>query len=161
MPPKGKSVDRPKLLAVQPLLKKHLWLEYEGERERVFDVSPYIKGKWFGELEDEDYFKQVRLSPDVAGVEWPHGQDIAPHELYEKSETLLQRKYVRIIDLFAQKANISKEEALDFFYSSVTYQLMSKGIADSHCLSDDYLAEDLVMELARQKENKEMKNREL
>lgn len=67
---------------------------------------------------------------------------------------LLQMKYARVIDLFAQKANISKEEALDFFYSSVTYQLMSKGIADSHCLSDDYLAEDLAMELARQKENK-------
>ena len=151
---KAKPVDRPKLLAVQPLLKKHLWLEYEGECGRVFDVSPYIKGKWFGELEDEDYFKQVRLLPDVSGGEWPHGQDIAPHELYENSETLLQRKYIRVIDLFAQKANISKEEALDFFYSSVTYQLMSKGIADSHCLSDDYLAEDLVMELVKQKENK-------
>lgn len=70
---------------------------------------------------------------------------------------LLQMKYARVIDLFAQKANISKEEALDFFYSSVTYQLMSKGIADSHCLSDDYLAEDLVMELARRKNSIEMK----
>lgn len=100
---KAKPVDRPKLLAVQPLLKKHLWLEYEGECGRVFDVSPYIKGKWFGELEDEDYFKQVRLLPDVSGVEWPHRQDIAPHELYENSETLLQRKYIRVIDLFCPK----------------------------------------------------------
>lgn len=59
---------------------------------------------------------------------------------------LLQKKYTRVINLFAEKANISLGEALRFFYHSVTYKLISKGVSDMHCMSDDYLAEDLRIE---------------
>ena len=30
-----------------------------GERKR-FDVKPYIKGSWYGKLENPDYFRRVR-----------------------------------------------------------------------------------------------------
>ncbi len=63
--------------------------------------------------------------------------------------TLLQMKYSRVIDLFAQKAGITLRQALDFFYNSDEYDLISEGIADMHCLSDDYLAEDLLEEFQR------------
>lgn len=42
---------------------------------------PYIKGSCFGELSDETYFRQVRVTEQ--GIEWPNEQDIAPHELYD------------------------------------------------------------------------------
>ena len=35
---------------------------------------------------------------------------------------------------------------LDFFYHSSTYELMSEGISDMHCMSDEYLIEDLERE---------------
>ena len=63
---------------------------------------------------------------------------------------LLRRKYARIVKLFAEQTGLSYEQALDFFYDSKTYELMSEGVADMHCLSDDYLAEELVIELSRQ-----------
>ena len=59
---------------------------------------------------------------------------------------LLQMKYARIVDLFAQKAGLSLEKALDFFYHSLEYDLISEGVSDLHCMSDDYLAEDLLEE---------------
>ena len=59
---------------------------------------------------------------------------------------LLQRKYARVIVLFAQKADISLKEALDFFYSSKEQELLSEGVSDLHCMSDDYIAEDLLEE---------------
>ncbi len=59
---------------------------------------------------------------------------------------LLQKKYARIIENFARKKSISIEESLDFFYHSFTYELMSKGISDMHCMSDEYLIEDLERE---------------
>ncbi len=59
---------------------------------------------------------------------------------------LLQMKYARIVALFAQKANISLDDALKFFYHSLTYQLMREGIADMHCLSDGYLSDELMIE---------------
>ncbi len=62
---------------------------------------------------------------------------------------LLQKKYARVVELFAQQADISFEEALRFFYQSQTYSLMSQGIADMHCRSDGYLSDDLCDELAR------------
>lgn len=63
---------------------------------------------------------------------------------------LLRRKYARIVKLFADQTGLSYEQALDFFYDSKTYELMSEGVADMHCLSDDYLAEELVIERSRQ-----------
>lgn len=59
---------------------------------------------------------------------------------------LLQRKYARVIALFAQKSGLSLDAALDFFYRSNEYKLLREGVADLHCMSDDYLAEDLKEE---------------
>ncbi|MDY3759356.1 MAG: DUF3791 domain-containing protein [Treponema sp.] len=60
--------------------------------------------------------------------------------------TLLQMKYARIIFLLAKKANIDEEKAMELFYNSNTYMLMSKGISDFHCLSDAYLVEEIMLE---------------
>ena len=59
---------------------------------------------------------------------------------------LLQKKYTRIVALFAQRNKLSLDEALDFFYHSDVYRFMSEGISDMHCCSDLYLVEDLEME---------------
>lgn len=59
---------------------------------------------------------------------------------------LLQKKYARVVSLFAEKKKITLEEALDFFYHSFVYQLVSEGCADMHCRSDAYLVEELTME---------------
>ena len=59
---------------------------------------------------------------------------------------LLQIKYTRILNIFAKLAGITLEQALDFFYNSTMYELISQGVADLHCMSDEYLAEDLLEE---------------
>ena len=59
---------------------------------------------------------------------------------------LLQRKYARIVKLFAEKTGLTHEQALDFFYNSKTFELISEGFADMHCLSEEYLAEELMIE---------------
>ena len=59
---------------------------------------------------------------------------------------LLQKKYARIVELFAKHNNITLNKALGIFYHSELYQLMSKGISDMHCMSDEYLLQELEME---------------
>ncbi|MGV8905512.1 MAG: DUF2442 domain-containing protein [Acetobacterium sp.] len=71
----------PRVLKVEPLNCYRLYLKFEDGKEGSFDVTPYIKGSWFGELSDLKYFKQVRVTD--YGIEWPNEQDIAPHELYD------------------------------------------------------------------------------
>lgn len=59
---------------------------------------------------------------------------------------LLQKKYSRIFVCFANRMDISLDEALDFFYHSDVYQLIRDGVSDMHCMSDEYLAEELEQE---------------
>lgn len=59
---------------------------------------------------------------------------------------LLQKKYSRVIECFAEKVGISLNSALDFFYRSEVYHLVHDGVSDMHCMSDEYLADELKME---------------
>ena len=42
--------------------------------------------------------------------------------------------------LHTKQSGMSLEDALDFFYDSDIYYMMSEGIADLHCLGNGYLA---------------------
>lgn len=79
---------QPKLLKVEPMENMRLHLFYETGEEKVFDVSAYAEGPWFGELRDRAYFQSVRILPDGTGIEWAGGQDVAPHELYEQGKAV-------------------------------------------------------------------------
>ena len=59
---------------------------------------------------------------------------------------LLQKKYARVVELFAKENNISLEKALDIFYHSELFKLMSEGVSDMHCMSDEYLVQELEEE---------------
>ena len=59
---------------------------------------------------------------------------------------LLQKKYSRVVECFAKKTGISLDCALDFFYRSELYRLISEGVSDMHCMSDEYLADELITE---------------
>ncbi|MDR1622918.1 MAG: DUF2442 domain-containing protein [Synergistaceae bacterium] len=76
---------QPKIIDLETLSDYKLKIHYETGEERLFDVSPYIRGDWYGRLKESSYFRTVHVIPGGAGIEWPDGQDIAPHELYEAS----------------------------------------------------------------------------
>ena len=59
------------------------------------------------------------------------------------SPTLLQKKYSRIIEKYAEESASSLLEALDTFYNSKTYRLIDEGVSDIHCMSDEYLVKEL------------------
>lgn len=62
------------------------------------------------------------------------------------NQNLLQMKYARVVEAFAKLSGLSLSKALDFFYRSEEYKLISKGVSDLHCMSDTYLAENLQEE---------------
>ena len=64
----------------------------------------------------------------------------------EANSVLLQKKYARIVVLFAEQMQLTLDEALEFFYRSETYQELRDGIADLHCRSDQYIADELKLE---------------
>ena len=74
----------------------------------------------------------------------------------EANSILLQRKYVRVIEKFAEQTGLSNRKALDFFYHSTIYKEICKGISDMHCRSDLYLAEELKEEYVNSGAGKEL-----
>ena len=77
------SLLRPRATAVAPMSNYRLLVDFSNGERRIFDVKPYIKGDWFGELKDTSVFNQVMIAG--LSVEWPDGQDICPDCLYEDS----------------------------------------------------------------------------
>ena len=75
----------PKITHVAALDDLRLLLRYETGECRVFDVAPYVRGEFFGELRNPAYFKQVSIAHGGDCVEWPNSQDISPEDLYELS----------------------------------------------------------------------------
>ncbi len=69
----------------------------------------------------------------------------------EANKTILQMKYARVVELFARLSGMELEDALEFFYNSDTYMLMSEGVADMHCRSDEYRADEWMLELSERK----------
>ena len=74
---------RPTANAVKSKENYMLEVTFDSGETKVFDVKPYIKGSWYGQLEDESYFGAV--TTDGYTVVWPDGQDLCPDELYALS----------------------------------------------------------------------------
>ena len=62
------------------------------------------------------------------------------------NKVLLQKMYVKIIMEFSIQTGNSIEESMDYFYNSVTYDLIRGGVSDLHCRGYKYLAEELMLE---------------
>ena len=58
----------------------------------------------------------------------------------------LSAKNAIIITCISEMYHISLQEATDIFYNSETANLIEEGIADLHCRSDKYLAEEIWLE---------------
>ncbi|MDD2232988.1 MAG: DUF2442 domain-containing protein [Sphaerochaetaceae bacterium] len=71
---------RPTAIKVVPLNDFLLQVTFDNGEIKDFDVKPYIKGKWYGELANKAYFSCA--SADGYSIKWPNGQDICPDELY-------------------------------------------------------------------------------
>ena len=65
---------------------------------------------------------------------------------------LLQKKYARVVELFAEENYLSLDDAFAFFYKSKVYELMREGSSDMHCMSEQYLSKDLMEEYGMKNE---------
>lgn len=73
------------------------------------------------------------------------------------NKTLLNMKYARVINEFSRITGIDHRMSLDIFYNSDLYFLMKNGIANIHCMSDNWLAEELRDEYFKKKNKKKIR----
>jgi len=58
-------------------------LEFEDGSVRDADLEPHLDGEIFEPLKDVDYFKTLRVEPDLDTIVWDNGADMSPDFLYE------------------------------------------------------------------------------
>jgi hypothetical protein len=66
-------------------------------------------------------------------------------------DTIASMKYANIIQCLSEMNNISLEDATEIFYNSETFILIDEGVADLHCRSDKYLANEIWAEYLENK----------
>ena len=74
---------RPTAVKAIPQPNYFLLVTFDNDEIRIFDVKPYFDYKAFSELRDLALFNTVK--PAGLSIEWLHGQDICPDELYYNS----------------------------------------------------------------------------
>ena len=77
---------RPKAIEVTVKDDYCLLITFDNQEKRLFDVKPYLDFKSFEELKNPILFQTVK--PAGLSIEWIHGQDICPDELYYNSVSL-------------------------------------------------------------------------
>jgi hypothetical protein len=74
--------ETPQVAGVEAGAGHKLIVRFKNGEWRLFDVTPYLGKGMFKELENEAYFRDVRLV--WGGVEWPHEQDLSADTLYSR-----------------------------------------------------------------------------
>lgn len=69
----------------------------------------------------------------------------------ESKQVLRGAQCARIIVCISEMFGVSLDEATDIYYRSETSNMIEEGIADLHCRSDKYLAEEVWREYQEQK----------
>lgn len=69
---------------VKPLEGHNLELTFQDGLRAVVDMDQVIKrfDGVFASLNDPEYFRQVRVDPEIGTIIWPNGADVCPDVLY-------------------------------------------------------------------------------
>jgi len=60
-----------------------LLLTFEDGGVRLVNLESHLDGEIFEPLKNINYFKTVRVNPDIDTIVWENGADVSPDFLYE------------------------------------------------------------------------------
>lgn len=73
----------PKPIEVKALKEYCLYVKFENGEEKIYDMKPNLKYKFYEKLKDIKNFKKVFVSG--INIAWETGEDVAPENLYQDS----------------------------------------------------------------------------
>lgn len=75
-------MNTPKILSVQPLEDKRLWVEFENDVEKIYACNPLLHLDMFEVLKNEAFFKAVKVDSGGYGISWNDDADLSEYELW-------------------------------------------------------------------------------
>ena len=83
-----KTIVFPKVEAVTPLPGKKLRVRFAGGESKVYDCRPLIEQGPFSALQNESFFRQVRVDVGGYGVSWSDRLDLSESELWMNGKAI-------------------------------------------------------------------------
>ena len=77
------------VVEVRYLRNYTVWIKFEDGTAGEVDLTTSLRGPVFEPLRDPEYFKQVRVDPEIGTIVWPNGADIAPETLYSRVQVVV------------------------------------------------------------------------
>jgi len=71
-----------------------LQLTFEDGSLRLVNLESHLDGEIFEPLKDINYFKTVRVNPDLDTIVWDNGADMSPDFLYEIGTPMTEPGFV-------------------------------------------------------------------
>ncbi len=72
------------VIDVSPMENRTLQLTFADGLQAVINIDEIVKSytSIFTQLQEDAYFRQVRVSSDLGTIVWPNGADVCPDVLY-------------------------------------------------------------------------------
>ena len=87
----------PRPLEVKALCNYLLYIRFKNGEEKIYDMKENLKYPFYKNLKNEKNFKNVKVSG--INIEWATGEDIAPENLYNDSESIANYSESDLIEL--------------------------------------------------------------
>lgn len=78
----------PKIQSVTPLKDKRLLVKFVNGVEKTYDCTQLLHLEAFQRLENEGFFKSVRVDPGGYGLSWDDDVDLSEYELWVNRKEL-------------------------------------------------------------------------
>ena len=69
-----------------------LKIVFDDGSKQTIDFQPILVGEIYGPLQDEKFFSQVEIDPEVHTLIWPNGADFDPATLHDWHEIIDEMK---------------------------------------------------------------------
>jgi hypothetical protein len=72
------------IINAEPREAYQVWLQFEDNTAGVINIADLIPFTGvFAPLQDEIYFRQLHVNPELGTICWPNGADLDPDVLYD------------------------------------------------------------------------------
>jgi hypothetical protein len=82
-----KTIVFPKVEAVIPLPEMKLLVQFAGGEQNLYDCRPLSDREPFSALENEWFFRQVKVDAGGYGISWSDSIDLSESELWLNGKT--------------------------------------------------------------------------
>jgi len=77
-------MNTPKIISVDPLAEKLLLVKFANGTEKFYDCNQLLQREMFQLLNNEAFFKGIKVDPGGYGISWNDDVDRSEYELWEK-----------------------------------------------------------------------------